>query len=321
MINILHLTQRRRHFCDLSHYLLSKCNYKNFNITICGVYGEEKEIESLAEKSKNLGLNVSTLFVADTVKNYMDKICAAAEMDYEYTIKMDEDIFMASAAWDFFFNSLEQLNDESNILIAPALTTGIPTCDYFIKEYLNENEINILFDIFNNCNIPDAWGANYSIIRKYLKNEKYSSDKYYNSVKQINHVYKGIHPIRMSKEAIIYLNNLVLQKIPQFLENKNFVITKMTEPYLCNSFFGIKTKLWNRILNDKSLYYDAFDEVVINNYKSKTNKNFLIIKNAFAIHTLYNSLHCEMGMSLDDMNTLEFNFVNNLNNKIKFYLG
>lgn len=316
-INILHLTQRRKHFVKLSHFLLSKCKFKDFNITICGVEGSDaEEIYNIAEESKKLGLNVSVLIVDNSSKNYLDKIIKASELNYEYTIKMDEDIFLGPNAWDYLFNNINILDNDENILIAPTLSTGIPTCDDFIKYNLSDIEKEKITFLFNNSHIPDAWGCYYDTIREYLKNNKYLTKTFYETVGNINHSYKGVHPIRFDLDSIKYLNSLIENKIDLFLEDRTFFFKTITEPYLCNNFFVIKTKLWNEILNDKSLFFDAFDEVTLNNYRYKTNKNFLTIPNIFGIHTLYNTLHCEMGLSLTEMNNIENEFVNNINKSI-----
>mgnify|MGYP001580807077 CR=1 FL=1 len=107
-----------------------------------------------------------------------------------------------------------------------------------------------------------------------------------------------------------------------FLENRNFFIETLKYPYLCNSFFAIKTKTYNKILNDKSLYApgDGFDEVPVNNYRNTTGGKFLTIPNAFGIHILYNTLHCEMGLSLDEMNNMENSFYQQFSDKINEHL-
>lgn len=318
LINILYLAQRRKHFSDLIFYLLTKCNYKDFNITICGVENiDEGETVNLVKKAQELGLNASALITKYGSTNYIDKIIAATNLTYKYTIKMDEDIFLGPQAWDYFLNNINILDDEDNILLAPTLSTGIPTCDNFIEYNLNDFEKKEILDIFGKTNVGDYWGANYSTIRDELKNNGYTRSGYYSAVKNIPHFYKGIHPIRINVDAIKYINNKIEININKFIEQRDFFIEEIKEPYMCNSFFAVKTSHWKKIIDDKTLAQDNFDEVTINNYRNNTGKKFLTIPNSFGIHTLYNTLHCEMGLPLEKMNKIENEFVDSITQKIK----
>jgi len=319
-INIVHLTQRRKHFANLAHYFLSMCEFKNFDITLCGLkHVDDKETYVLQEQLSYLGLNTNVLIVDhDETHNYYAKIQEASRFDYKYTIKMDEDVFLGPQAWDYFFNNLNVLDDDNNVLLTPTLSTGIPTVDDFIKYNFNNEEKNHVENLFKKSNIPNLWGADYQCIRNYLIKE-YNANDYYNVVKNVQHHYKGIHPVRVNKNVVNYMNNIILEKIPMFFDHRDFIIEKMTYPYLCNSFFAIKTKTYNEILNNKSLFKDAFDEVAINTYRNITGKNFLTIPNTFGIHVLYNTLH-EMGMEILDMCNMEDEFFNFFSDKIKKHL-
>lgn len=315
-VNILHLTYRRKKFCDLSHLLLSKSKFKNFHLTICSLDFDQSEAEQYVSKAKELGLNVSLLAVPSAVDNYMNKIKQACALPYKYTIKMDEDIFMGPQAWDYFFENLHLLDDEQNILLTPALSSGIPTCDDFIKHNLSITEQKEAFKIFGQTNIPNCWGADYSILRKCLKDNGYITDDYYNNVRNVQHFYKGIHPVRVGLDAINFINKKIEDNIDKFLEPRNYYVNNMTRPYFCNSFFAIRTDLWKKIIYDKSLFRDGFDEVAINNYRNKTGKNFLCIPNAFSIHTMYNTLICDIGLGENFINDLENKFYESIKTKI-----
>ena len=318
LVNILYLTQRRKHFSNLIFYILKRCNFKDFNITVCGVENiDADEARDVCNVAKEMGLNATTLITKYGHTNYMDKIREAVNLLYKYTIKMDEDIFMGPRAWDYFFNSLQFLDNEDNILIAPTLSTGIPTCDTFIEYNFTPEEKQEIFEIFSKTQIPDLWDASYQVLRDEIATNGYTTAGYFAAVKNIPHYYKGIHPIRINIDAIKYINSKIENKIDLFLENREFFIEELTRPYLCNSFFGIKTDHWKRIIDDRSLSRDNFDEVTINNYRDLTNKKFLTIPNSFAIHTLYNTLHCEMNLPLKEMNELENSFIEIVRDKVK----
>lgn len=226
---------------------------------------------------------------------------------------MDEDIFMGPAAWDFLFENINILDDDNNILLSPALSTGIPTCDDFIKYNFTEFDKNTLYDLYNKTHIEDLW-ADYSIIRSYLLNNKYDTYKYFEVLKSLQTPFKGIHPVRTNKDIILFINKKIEENIDKFLEPRNFFITEMTAPYFCNSFFAIKTNLYNKIINDELLYQDGFDEVPINKYRNVTGKKFLYIPNTFAIHTLYNTIM--NNENADRIYEYEYNFINSIKDQI-----
>ena len=154
-INILHLLHRRKNFAELSYFLLSKCKFKNFDITICGIKDvDEKEVYELYDKVKHFGLNIKFLIVDEEAHNYTVKLKTAVKLNYKYTIKMDEDIFLGPNAWDYFFNNVSILDNDENILLTPALSTGIPTADDFIKNNFNEEEQEEIKSLFNKTNVP-----------------------------------------------------------------------------------------------------------------------------------------------------------------------
>jgi hypothetical protein len=315
-INIIHLTYRRKKFAELSHLLLSKCKFKDFNLTLCSLDFDNGEVHNLANHARSLGLNVSIIAVPSAVDNYMNKITEASNQPYKYSIKLDEDIFMGPQAWDYLFENINLLDNEDNILLTPTLSTGIPSCDDFIEHNLSPEDKQEVYKVFGNTNIPNCWGANYQILRSCLKNNGYITDDFYNNVRNIPHFYKGIHPVRVGLEANDIINKMVIKNIDKFLEKQNYYVSEMTRPYLCNSFFAIKTKLWKDILSDKSLFRDGFDEVAINNYRNRTGKKFLQIPNAFGIHTTYNTLIADIGLGLDFINKFEDDFYESIKSKI-----
>ena len=76
--------------------------------------------------------------------------------------------------------------------------------------------------------IRNMWGADYGCIRSYLSKNKYTTEGYYNAVQNIPHFYKGIHPARVSLEAIKYINNKIEQKFDRFFEDPGYFIEEIT---------------------------------------------------------------------------------------------
>ena len=66
------------------------------------------------------------------------------------------------------------------------------------------------------------------------------------------------------------------------------IICDNNSPYLCNSIFCIKTDNYRKIIDNKSLYVDSFEEVPLNKFSWINNMNHLFVENGFAIHMYYN---------------------------------
>lgn len=320
-VNIIHLTYRRKKFAELSHFLLSKCKFKDFHLTICSVDFDRSIVEEIADKARSLGLSVSIVSSPSLHDNYLIKINDALNQPFKYTVKMDEDVFMGPQAWDFLFNNLHVLENDQNVLLTPTLSTGIPTCDDFIKFNLNNKDIRHLHRMFKNTVIKNLWGSDYSQIHNYLQSSlEYNSTEYFNCVKMSSGIFKGIHPVRINFEIVKFINNRIKSNIHKFIENRRFFIKEMNQPYFCNTLFAIKTDTYKKIINDPDLYVDGFDEVPINKYRDKNNLKFLYIPNVFGIHILYNTL-IDMGYKDNIIHKYEEDFYDFINKELQKLLS
>lgn len=312
LINIVYLAHRRMEYSNLLFLNLSKCKFKDFHITICSMNCAKDRAEAVVKNAiETYNLDASLFITYETLNNYLDKINYCINQDYEYSIKLDEDIFMGPHAWDYLFNNMSLLNNEDNLIISPALSSGIPTIDLFIKYNLNEHQKNELHNEFSKAIISNAWGIDYSFLNEALR-PKYNEELFYNLVKNFNHYYKGIHPVRVNLNIQNKLNELIKNNINMFFQDRNFIIEELNRPYICNSIFAIKTNIWKNIINNKSLFVDNFDEVALNKYKEINNKKILFIANTFAIHTMYNTLW--EYSDIDYINNIEecfYNFIYN----------
>ncbi len=307
-VNIVYLVHRRMQFSDLLFLILSKCKFQDFHITICSMDVHFTSAEIVYKKAiEQFGFS-ACLFITDHGNaNYMHKIETCTNYNYEYSIKLDEDIIMNQHVWDYLFDNLDLLNDDENVLLSVALSSGIPTVDQFIKYNFSATQVNEISKLFSETIIKSMADINYSSLNTSLIGG-YESDKFFNAVNDFPHYYKGIHPVRVNLLAQNKINEYIKENIGDFLNNRTFFIDEIKRPYLCNSFFAIKTKKWKEILNDKSLFVDAFDEVAINKYREKYNKKFIYIINSFAIHTMYNSMWEFHG--IETINNIENEFYN-----------
>lgn len=286
-IGIACLIHRRPSLLETHLKQLSECKNKNFNFY---VYATEKLDEYYINLIKNYLPNNSNIKIfAHHPHNYMHKITYAVEQDHEFTIKMDEDCVLSSSGWDRFFELIELMHDD-DLFCTGAISSGIPTCDLFIKNFIPTFK-NTIGYLFLNTPFYNRDGACYTNLNQInYPNNIWNSDLFFENVWKINHYYKGIHPVRFNKFSNLFINECIFKCLPQSMMpiEKQIIRDKNKYPYFCNNIFGIRTKDWKTILNSKDLLFDGFDEVALNQYRLKNNKNALIDAGIPIIHTLYN---------------------------------
>jgi len=242
------------------------------------------------EYLKNNGFETDVYLIKDG--NYLDKIRTAINNKFDFSIKLDEDVFLPYQLWQYFIENLPVLEDPNNLLLAPILTTGIPTVDLFTEQFLSQNEKEHLYKIYLNTSLPSIWGADYSNLAQHtIKASQWNCENFYNEVNKINHHYTGVHPVRFSATAATFILDYTLNNFDKLLNQSNFYLASLKRPYFCNNVFGIKTSLWKTIVEDKSLIKDEFDEVPISLYRRQNDLNFVFINNGFGVHPAFNTIN------------------------------
>ena len=256
-------------------------------------------------KSANIKVNAFKITGDD---NYMRKILTAIENGEEYSISIDEDVFIPYKTWEYFIENVSILDDSENLFLSPTITSGIPSVDLFVENFLNEDERNKLENIYLETHIPNIWGCNYERLNDHtINSKKWNCDAFYDEVRNVDHYYKGVHPVRFSRKAQNYLNDICIGKLKEISNIDNFSLIKIKRPYFCNSVFAIKTETWENILNDQRLIKDGFDEVPMNLYMQEKNLNMVFIKNGVAFHPSYNTINV-FGHNYEELSN---NFFNN----------
>ena len=277
-------------FCD------TICRVKNRNafkivVLVHEHFMVERVNTSLNEK-KMEGIDV--VYVPDP-NNYINKIkriiSLAKENDCKFSIKLDNDILFHPSILDYMYEKRHLIDDpytSKNLCISPNLTTGIPTCDYFMKDFFTASEREEMNAEFANHNFGEVWGFDYSFLNK-LKGS-WDTEKYYTEINNSPIYYKGIHPVRVNNSIMAKFNEIVLRHVDEFAkEHDYYTYSPPFEVYLCNSFFMIKTNVYETLVYDQSLYVDPFDEVPLNKFCTKEGMKKVYIGNSFTFHPWYNS--------------------------------
>jgi len=230
--------------------------------------------------------------------NYMNKIFFTLQFtqDYEipYIMKHDNDLILGAPLYDYLFENLGVLEDEKNIVLTPTLTTGIPSCDLFMKDYLTKEEHDHVSGLFKEYRFGPLWGADYTALNAHTVDtplEPWNSTEFYKGVHKIPHHYKGIHPVRMYEKAILALNDYVIKYKDRILGKDDYSLDFDSEsPYFCDSLFCIKRSVYETFLNKRELYVDSFDEVPLNRWRDMHKLNYVIVRKGTAIHFMYNCI-------------------------------
>lgn len=224
----------------------------------------------------------------DKGMNYFEKTKWIVKQNFEYVMKHDEDVFLNNHIYDYIIENVNILDDKNNLFLAPVLSTGIPTVEYFAEEQLTKEERDKLYKFFLQEIMLDKWGAPGKHLNQFtIHATEWDGDSFYKEVDKIFHYYRGTHPIRFSYEAQKYINELILEKFEQFTLKQDYKTIAVKRPYFCNSCFVIKQDIYKNINENLRYRKDIFDEVPLNSHMSEKKLNMVFIKNSFGIHIRY----------------------------------
>jgi hypothetical protein len=317
LITINYLSHNRTNYSELTFYFLKKIKQENKDKIKINILATHEN--GWVSKCNELGIDYN-ITMHNSYENYLSKIKIAISTDTEYSVKLDEDCFINNFVWDYLIENVFILNNDNNLTLSPIMSNNIPSCDYFINDFISDKNVkNKIYDFFLKREMPNGlWGVDYSVLNRYTVNTNaWNSIEFYKVVSNLETNTKGIHPLRISYEAQMIINDYILNNCDKFKNKNNYEIIKIDAPYFTNSLFFIKTREWINILNQPSI--DAFDEIALNKYKKDNDKNFLFVKNGFGIHPMFNTVHGNKNpwnIGGENGENDELDFYNNLINKI-----
>jgi hypothetical protein len=293
-ICIMYLAEERRQH-TFKHTVKSINESKHVDALHLLVLTHTDDTEFYNEVLRNSRISY-TVKQFDCVNNYMSKIRFTLEFaqhnEIPYIIKHDNDILMGPSVYDYIFENRSILQDDNNLLLTPTITSGIPSCEYFIEDYLTPDEKQHMYTLFKAHLFETKWDVDFRSLNKYTVHaNEWSSSDFYTGVKAIEHYYKGIHPIRVNEHALVELNNIVCKYKDQILNQDSYSLTyDSTSPYFCDSIFCIRTDTYKHILLKTELFVDGYDEVPLNRWRDMNNLAMVIIRRGTAMHFMYNEI-------------------------------
>jgi hypothetical protein len=188
---------------------------------------------------------------------------------------------------------IKETNFQTVDALAPVLTTGVPSCELFFDDWLPPEFRSTLRGFLASVDVPQRiWGADYSSLVGTYKVE--SQARFFSELSKINHHYKGMHPVRFSKEAQEGLVGYVLANRLWNMSPKSNEITSISEsPYFCNNLFACRRDFYVDVvqgIRKGSLFSDGFDEVAINQLLDRRGRRIQFARGVLGIHPSYNTV-------------------------------
>lgn len=238
-----------------------------------------------------------TILVFDNHNNYIRKIQSfiafTKHNNIKYCMKFDNDLIINNHLIDYMIDNLHLLENKDNLYITPTLSSGIPTTDYFIEDFFDETERLNMHKLFLKTYMPtELWGFNYSELNHHtIYTHEWNVEKFITNLNKMDCYYKGIHPIRINKECIEYMNKVLIKYKNKIFDKQDYKMQVDDNPsYLCNSVFIIDVNNYDKLVHNTELYVDPFDEVPVNKYCKLNNLKGVIVRNSFSVHPIYNTI-------------------------------
>lgn len=228
---------------------------------------------------------------------YMEKMYTFIQYSqrnkFKYCFKIDNDILIPKKIFDYISENIDTFFEDKNLgILFPVMSSSIPGFYFFMEDFFTTNEIREMYNLFDNYKYQNEWNDMNKFLPYSLTLEKYH-EMVENMTSPYNGNYKAIHPIRFSSDILKKYNEILLSKKDFFFNNNLDPYIKIEDNpyYFMPQSFLIKTEFFKN-LYDKSLHYDDYDEVSLNNMIRRHDKKIGFIRNCFCIHPIHNG-YCQ----------------------------
>lgn len=253
-------------------------------------YAKSDEANKMSDLFSKMGIEAQVLLYKNSM-NYPNKMASFSKTDAEYSCKLDEDCFISSFLWEFIYENLPVLSSSPGSFLVPQMSSGIPTVEGFLEDNFSSTDVQAVHSSFLRTSFGVIWGKDYSSLNRYTTGATtWDSESFYSAVASLPYYYKGIHPIRINKEAHDLIHAMVLREPKKLLRSGDYRLVKLSRPYACNSLFFIKTKDWVEIFRHSELFVDSFDEVPLNLYRDLVGGTMYTVRGGFGVNTIYNTV-------------------------------
>lgn len=298
-INMFCSKTERFKFSLRSYTEISSCLHRN-ELILC-IHSDSCTVDLWKAYLQENRPDFNVQLVLHKTPDYLEKVYYAHKSICKYSCKLDDDTLVSRYVWDFIINNLSSITDETPI-IAPILTNGIPTVEFFIEDYLNEVDKQTAYEILLRGRInPNEWGLNYNPVNEKIKSMKsWSGREYWDFMSTVEtewftrnlpwHYYhvRGVHPARYSEEYNMFIADVIFKNKEKFFAKHDYYFDTYEAPYFTNNMFVSTTDYWRKTL---PLFDDGFDEGQLTLQRDIDKSKILYIRNGFGIHMAYGMTH------------------------------
>ena len=273
---------------------LQNIKYKD-KVQLC-IHAEESVINLWKQYFSQNHPKIQTFYIEYTDGDYMNRVYNAQKTDCKYSCKLDDDVLVSSHVLDYIVENLNTISFEHPI-IAPILTNGMPSTEFFIQDFLNEQDKKIAYDIFLKTPIENHFHVDYTEIDKKVKSMTVWNDReYWDFVANANtkwqernlpwcyFIVRGIHPARLSYEYNKFIAEKIFLNKNKFFNKNEYKFDTYVTPYFTNNMFVSETNYWK---DTTKIHGGGFDEGQLSVRMMMDNASVLYIRNGFGIHMAY----------------------------------
>ena len=248
--------------------------------------------EQWKKKMESAGIPFQICSMPSPDKNYngydykqRTQICLESES--KYSVRIDDDIFISTPLWNFMLGTMDEVLSQERVhAYCPVFSTGLPSIDFFVEDFLSKADAETIGAMFKRDSVPARpWfpQCDYTHIQKAIERmDKWNPDLYWKEVLTHNTVFQSIHPIRFSTEANAFLTKCIFADFDKILKEQNYECIAISG--MPNSHWTCtRTAKWRRALSEFGAS-DPFDEMSMQCNDRKYGMSTVYIKRGFAIH-------------------------------------
>ena len=313
-INLLSCNHRSSRFPFSVRMFQELESIENFDAVRLCIHGEAGTITAWKQYLTQNAPKLEVILYEYNNSDYLSRIDTAHKTDCEYSCKVDDDVFINRYVWDYMINNLHMIN-EQNPIISPILTNGMPSVELFMKDLLDEKDLEIAHSILLNGSIPtNLWGLDYTEINNKIRSmNKWDGREYWDFVSKVNtkwetnsvpwyyFIVRGVHPARFSAEYNLFIANKIFENKSKIFNKQEYHMEEYPAPYFTNNIFISKTKYW---IDTLKLFNDGWDEGQLSLRMIMDKSSILYVRNGLGIHMAY-------GMT-DQASLIEKTYMENL---------
>jgi len=274
---------------------ISKSKYIDFLSLY--IYAEARTADIVKQYFLNNKPKIKIYLTELASASYPERVKFAHKSECEYSCKMDDDVLMSSHVWDYVYENLDKLTQQTPV-IAPIFTNGIPSADLFVQDFLSDEDKKTAHELFLTGPVADSeWGLDYTGVNQKIRSmQEWNDGEYWSTLTTINTkwdvnpvpwyycIVRGVHPARYSKEYNFFVADKIFENKDKFFDKQEYRLETYKAPYFCNNLFFCKTEYWR---DTYTLFTDGWDEGQLTLQMRLDKANPLYIRNGFAIHMAY----------------------------------